>query len=399
MQQRRENPALPKALVFAIVYLAYVTNYVNRLNLTMASPQMRADGILSTEQLGLMGSVFSVIYACGRLINGALSDRLSPRKMICGGLVLMAAASITISFLPPFPGLVLLWGVNAYAESMQWSSALHAVSTVYAGPKAKKMTSFLATSVATGNLIGILLSTVLISKGSVKLAFLVPGLLAVAMAVAAWSVLRQITAPLPVSNGKRTSIGGLFRDRGLQLALIPSLLHGVIKDNVSLFMTAFFVDRYAVDLEASAMFVLFVPLLGLLGRLVYTPIYQLCRQREHRVSILCFIVCLLASATLLFGGVGPVLAAVCLSLLYAGTSMVNTSMVSIFPLPYAENGNLALVSGIIDFSVYGGAALGSAVFGLVIGRTGSYAPMFAAWAAVSVLSLVVLFYMERPKKQ
>ncbi len=59
-------------LIFLICYLAYIGIYVARLNLSMASPEMVKLGIADTAQIGILGSVFSVIYACGRLINGSL---------------------------------------------------------------------------------------------------------------------------------------------------------------------------------------------------------------------------------------------------------------------------------------------------------------------------------------
>ena len=40
----------------------------------------------------MLGSVFFVVYAIGRLINGTLSERFSARNMIAGGLLLGALA-------------------------------------------------------------------------------------------------------------------------------------------------------------------------------------------------------------------------------------------------------------------------------------------------------------------
>jgi sugar phosphate permease len=74
--------------IFLICYIAYTCIYIARLNLSMAAPGLKDLAVLSTEQIGVLGSVFSVVYACGRLFSGFLSDRQAPWKMISTGLVL-----------------------------------------------------------------------------------------------------------------------------------------------------------------------------------------------------------------------------------------------------------------------------------------------------------------------
>ena len=86
----------PSNLVFYLCFIAYTCIYIARLNLSMASPAMREAGILTAAQLGLIGSAFSVVYSCGRLVSGIVGDRLAPKLLICTG----SSAAV-----PPIPGL------------------------------------------------------------------------------------------------------------------------------------------------------------------------------------------------------------------------------------------------------------------------------------------------------
>ena len=70
--------SFPKGLFFALCYFFYTSIYLSRINLSMASPALLADGVLTEVELGFIGSAFSVIYAIGRLCNGVLGDRLAP---------------------------------------------------------------------------------------------------------------------------------------------------------------------------------------------------------------------------------------------------------------------------------------------------------------------------------
>ena len=65
-----------KKAVFIVCYLAYTFIYIGRLNLTMASPALKSQNIFTSAQIGLLGSVFFVVYALGRLVNGVLSTHM-----------------------------------------------------------------------------------------------------------------------------------------------------------------------------------------------------------------------------------------------------------------------------------------------------------------------------------
>ena len=45
-------------LIFLVVYLAYASIYIARVNLSMAGPGLIDLGILSTAEIGALGSVF-----------------------------------------------------------------------------------------------------------------------------------------------------------------------------------------------------------------------------------------------------------------------------------------------------------------------------------------------------
>lgn len=87
-------------LIFWVVYLAYTSIYVARINLSMAGPELISGGVLDTVQLGLLGSVFSTVFASGILINGGLSDKTPPWVMLTSGLALAGLSNLFVSFFP-----------------------------------------------------------------------------------------------------------------------------------------------------------------------------------------------------------------------------------------------------------------------------------------------------------
>ena len=172
---------------------------------------------------------------------------------------------------------------------------------------------------------------------------------------------------------------------------IISMIHGVMKENISLWMAVYVVDTYCVDLTDSALSILLIPCIGFIGRMIYPLLFRLFRERENRVSLLGFLLCAAGSLVLLLGSHGFLLSALELGVIYMAASLVNTSVVSVYPMSeqYANSGNTASVSGMLDFATYLGAGLSSTAYGVLIAAFG-YKPMFFSWLVISAISIVIL---------
>ena len=393
MKMKTKNQ--PSNSVFYLCFIAYTCIYIARLNLSMASPAMREAGILTAAQLGLIGSAFSVVYSCGRLVSGIVGDRLAPKLLICTGLFLTALANMLVGILPPYALMLILWCFNALGQSMLWSALLRTMTDLYGKAQADEKVPILVSSVSVGNILGILFSSQLVSRFGIRAAFLVPGLMTAVMGALALKIL----PPVAKSDRKQEfPLVAMLGDKSLRRILLPAMFHGAMKDNISLFMAVFFLDRFGVDLEQSAWYVLLIPTVGLVGRLIYPSCYKALGRREHLLSMIGFALCAGLAVVLCLDIPVPLVAAICLSLIYAFVSMINTSILSMFPLRFAQKGFISSVSGIADFATYLGAAIASAIYGLLI-DSGNYFAMFASWVVVSIASIFLLLGQHPFKKE
>lgn len=372
--------------VFLVCYMAYLFIYVARLNLSMAAPGLKELQILSVEQIGVLGSVFSVVYACGRLLSGIVSDRAAPWKMICAGLALCGISNLGFSLFPPFGATVLLWSVNALAQSMLWGSILRILSAIYPENIAKKRASYMATTVASGNLVGILLNSALISRFGLSWAFAVPGGMTLAAGLLVVCSTRHIRPGVPQKS--QHNFGKLLKAPAVRHMMLPALIHGVLKDNISLWMAVYIMDSFGVDLEQSSYYILLIPTLGFLARLLAPELYRLAGEKNRPVLVGGFAVCIAGALLLVFAAGSTWLAIVYLSLVYMAVSVMNACFLSFFPLQFAREGAVASVSGIMDFATYLGTGISSMIFGVLI-ETYGYSAMFAAWAVLCGIGLVL----------
>ena len=385
------------ALYFLICYLGYTSIYIARLNLSAASPAMMEAGCFDARQYGALGTVFAVVYACGRLFNGALGDKLPPYLMLGTGLAGAAVSNALISLLPPYVGILFLWGLNAYAQSMLWSSVLRLLGQIYPPDKARHMSSYMVTAVCAGNIIGILLCERLVEHFGAPSAFLIPAAISALFSTLILLLMRHLpddtaehtAAPLPAFS--------LVKKKEIRTALVPAFLHGLIKDNISHWMLLYLVAVYGVDTGLGALAVIFVPVCGFVGRLTYPAFFRLCHENEHTVSRIQFAICTAAGAFLLLSHtwIGDVIA---LGVLYAAISIVNTTVTSVFPSRFRESGNVASVSGLMDFVSYLGYGVGSFLIGWAVKAGFGYQPMLIGFAVISALSLAFVWFCYGRKK-
>lgn len=377
--------------IFLLVYLAYTSIYLSRVNLSVAGPGLKEIGLLDSVQIGLLGSVFSTVYAIGRLANGSLNDKNPPRMMLSLGLFAAGISNILIGFMPHFAGFFVLWAVNAYAQSMLWGSVLMVVSGIYTGGAAKKKASLMVTSVAAGNLFGIIINSRIINLCGESFAFFIPGAINIIIGIMILISVRGFEAK---TEKKHISFFKLLKDKKIIIMTIPAAIHGIMKENISLWMALYVMDTYGADFNKTSFYILFIPVIGFLGRNIYPFLYKLFGENENRVSTAGFVVCIVSSVLLLFGGVPMAVAVLLLSLIYAAVSVINTSIVSIYPMQYSKSGNTASVSGIMDFATYLGAGVSSFIYGIAVKNFG-YLPMFTSWAVTSAIALIILIKIKK----
>lgn len=417
MQKSLFGKCFSRKHFFVLSYFAYASIYIARLNLTIASPVMQDQGLLTSTQVGAMGGAFFLCYSAGQLLNGFLGDLFPPRKMVTTGLLLTALGNILIGFLPPAGVILLLWGINGFAQSMLWGPLLRAVSARFPEERRAETASCLVSSVGVGSVLGILTAAASISFQDVRFAFLLPGLIAALAGAAVFlffrspcsfetdtsvprsgsGSLRSIRAGLAEAGSPRRRFSALRSPR-LLILLLPAMFHGVLKDNLNLWAASYFADAYSLPLAELSFYVLAIPVLTLLGRLIYPFLLHLCRGREHAVSILALSAAALCLIPLCLKDLAMIPAAVCLSLIAAAISVVNTSFLTVYPTRYTGCGCVSSVVGLMDFATYFGAGISSILYGRLL-ENGSYPLLFGSWLILTLLAVLFIIIHNHMKKE
>ena len=85
--------------VFLGSFLGYAAYYLVRKNLSLASADMIAEGLIDKQGVGIAASAVSIAYAFSKFIMGAISDRSDARKFLTVGLIIASLVMMSVGFL------------------------------------------------------------------------------------------------------------------------------------------------------------------------------------------------------------------------------------------------------------------------------------------------------------
>lgn len=382
-------------ILYFVYYLAYSSLYIARMNFSVASAFFEEMMILDKAQIGIIGSVFSFSYAIMKIPGGYIGERRPAQKVIVVGLLIVAISNLAIGYLPHFYAILLLWGMNGIGQSLLWGPTLRLVNAEFKGKKAKLLCQWLSSSVAVGSILGLFLAGICSSAFGASACFMIPGIICFFMAgcirfmIPGWKKSKK-KEQLEIKNNtkKESSIKQFLYDRKFYKMFIPAVSHGMIKDNLNVWLAIYFADVFEIDLKALVYYVFLIPVFGLIGRMSYPLLYRIFKDDEC-ISKISFGGCVLMTALLCWDQMTPILAMLCIGIISTLVSVINVHMLSMFPSHFASTGNVSFAASCMDVLTYGGAGIGSLIFGKLIDGYG-FQSMFVIWGILSLISIVCL---------
>jgi sugar phosphate permease len=108
------------------LWLTYGAFYFCRTNISAAVAGMKlplADGGLglSSSEVGWILASLKIAYGLGQMLNGQLSERVSPRVMLALGMFGSAALNVLFGFSTGFFFLLFVWATNGLFQSLGWT--------------------------------------------------------------------------------------------------------------------------------------------------------------------------------------------------------------------------------------------------------------------------------------
>jgi len=115
------------------VWFTYGAFYFCRTNISAAVPGLKEPvesgglGLTATEISYILAAT-KIAYAMGQLLNGQMSEQLSPRKMLAIGMFGTAALNVLFGFGTALYFLIFIWACNGYSQSLGWTPCVRVLA-------------------------------------------------------------------------------------------------------------------------------------------------------------------------------------------------------------------------------------------------------------------------------
>lgn len=382
-------------------FVIYSGAYIARLNLAAALPALMTAMALTETQVGLIQTVFALIYAVGQLVNGAIVDRVSARRYIVAGLVLSALCNILFGFSRAYWQLLVFWALNGAAQSMLWTPIVKLIAGWFEREQRRRVSMWMSYSMIGGHLIAWALSGIVAQHVSWRMSFVLPALTQLLFACLALVLLhdppqdRHATVigenrPAPVMP-----LGEMFFGTGLLLVLICAVASGFVRDGVMAWGPTLLASLDMGYGLSPAVVSLIIPPINLAGVILGQYFLKRSAGKTRRIiGLLMAAGCAVSLLLAMLSGVHPLLYAALLGVCCALMNGVNPLMTVMLPMDYARVGRVGLAAGIIDGAVY----LGSALVSVTMGYTksiGGMTAVFICWAGVAAIGCMAVFLSQR----
>lgn len=390
-------------LIVAALWFVYAASYFIRTCYAAAIAPIVGEGNLNKGEIGLVGTAFFICYGVGQLISGLIGDKVNPFFMIVFGAVTGGLSCFLMPVAGKLPFMLVIWGANGFFQSMLWSPILRVFSETIDKSLSKKAILNISLSLPIGTICAYLVSTFIIQYSSWRTVFVCGGIVILLSAVFAVLALiyskndlvkskKQIT----VDNKKASSDGkygllSLAMLSGLFVIVLPSFLHGMMRDGITNWVPTMITELYGVSPSFSVFLTIVLPIFNAFGAYAVVPLYKRLDENEMKTAGVIGVLALVPLLLLLMMNKLPVYVSIVLlalttSVMYA----LNYLIISLVPVRFSKFSCTSGVSGILNSAAHIGCAISSYGFGAVSEKAGWNAVIFI-WISAALLTVVFSF--------
>lgn len=390
-------------LIVAAMWVLYCASYFIRTCYAATIAPLAEEGIYSKGEIGLIGTAFFICYGVGQLISGLIGDKINPFFMVMFGSVLGAVCCFLIPAAGSLGVLIGVWAANGLFQSMLWSPILRVFSETIDESLSKKAILNIALSLPVGTVLAYLMSSMIIKYLNWKYVFIFGGsVVVIAVLFAGFAIFcsEKDIEKVPViqkqnaeahNNVNKKGLAAVAVSSGLLFIMIPSFLHGMMRDGITNWVPAMISEVYGVSTSFSVFVTIALPIFNAFGAYLVTPLYKKLGENEMKTAGVTGFAALVPLLIMLFMNKLPVyviivLLAVTTSVMYA----LNYLIISLVPVRFSKFGFTSGISGILNSGAHIGCALSSYGFGAISEKAG-WSAVIIVWIVSSVLITVFSF--------
>ncbi|MDH3613713.1 MAG: MFS transporter [Gammaproteobacteria bacterium] len=410
--------------VFVWLVLGYGFFYTCRLSLSVAKKPMLDEGVLSVEQMGIIGSMLLFVYAFGKFFNGFLADRANIRRFMSIALLCSAFANLLFGSVSNFALFAILWAFNGWFQSIGSAPSVVSICQWFSNRERGTRYGVWAGAHNIGEGLTFVGTALIVNAFGWRWGFWGPGIVCVIVAVILYINLadRPQTYGLPnVADYKKDYSAGKPTEAStgsLQLLVLKSPIVWVLGlSSACMYMARYAINSWAIfylqegkgyELVEAASAMAAYPIFGLLGAVFSGFLSDRFFGARRNVPTLLYGLLLIGSMCLFYyAPPGHILidtiALAAFGFAIGGLIVFLAGLIAVDLMPVGAAG---AVKGVIGLFSYLGAASQDWISGVLIENTKtvvdgvttySFDTAFYFWISASVVSMLLALFAWNKK--
>lgn len=295
-------------LIVIALWIIYASAYFGRTCYSASIASIVSSGIYTKSEIGLVGTAFFICYGAGQIISGIAGDRVNPFGMILFGVLGSSVCCFSMAFTKPLALMAVIWGANGIFQSMLWAPLLRVFSQTINSRLREKAILNIALSLPVGTVCAYLCSTLIIKYSNWNNVFICGGtVILLAFLLGLISILICEKSMTRISEkrkkaDKNTPSGFLpiVISSGLLIIVIPSFLHGMMRDGITNWVPTMITEEYGVLPSFSVFLTVVLPVFNAFGAYIVMPLYKKFNCNEMKIAGICAAFAIIPMLCLLF---------------------------------------------------------------------------------------------------
>ncbi len=177
-----------------ILFIAWLVDYIDRLVISLALPDIGKTFHLNSVELGGIMSAFALTYALFQIPGGLMSDRFGARKVMTFALTIWSIFTALTGVVSSYVGLLFVRGFFGISEGLFPAASMKAIGERIPPEHRLTANSWMLSSNSFGAALAPLIAAPAIALVGWRSAFFIVMGLGIAMAVALWFGLPKVPA-------------------------------------------------------------------------------------------------------------------------------------------------------------------------------------------------------------
>ena len=379
-----------------ISIFAYLTSYYTRSLLSVATPNMLKTGEYTAEFVGLLSSVYFLVYAAGQLINGFAGDIISPKYMIFVGLLVTGA--VTVAFpLVPFAWMQIgCFALMGLGLSMLRGPIMKMVSENLN----KDYSRTICTCLSAASFAGPLVASGFAILFKWDFMFIISGIITIFVAAVSFVslIVFEKKGMLVFHSSKRSILGGFLGLFKIEKFVFYMIVGGVVEiagSAISFWIPTYLSDALGLDSVTTNVLYSVISIVMSIAPFLALFIFKVVRERDIAMMRCGFSLAVISFILMLFipGVVAKVGFLILAKLCLACCASV---LWGIYIPGMGSTGKVSSINGVINCTGYLSASVANSVFARLLGM--SWNGVILVWCGIAAIGLVASFIVRSKKK-